>query len=107
MHGYVQRVLGADDLSLADDASVDRYVAKQVQTAHHPSGTAAMSADPGSGVVDSTWRVFGTEGLRMADASIIPSSVRASTNLTCMIIGERVARLLAGTARKESVVERV
>ncbi|WP_211762292.1 GMC family oxidoreductase [Kutzneria sp. CA-103260] len=107
MRGHVQRVLGADELTFADDASVDRYVAHQVQTAHHPTGTAAMSADPGSGVVDSACRVFGTEGLRVADASIIPSSVRANTNLTCMMIGERVARLLAGTARMESVVERV
>jgi choline dehydrogenase len=104
---HAERLLGVDDLSIEDDASVDRYVARQLQTAHHPTGTAAMSADPATGVVDSACRVFGTEGLRVADASVIPASVRANTNLTCLMIGDRVASLLTRSARTESVVEPV
>jgi choline dehydrogenase len=102
---FVEGVLDVDDVSFEDDASVDRYVAHQVQTAHHPSGTAAMAASAADGVVDSECRVFGTVGLRVTDASVIPNSVRANTNLTCIMLGERMANLLAGTADEEWIVE--
>jgi choline dehydrogenase len=104
---HLEGVLGMDGVSFEDDSSVDDYVAHQLQSAHHPSGTAAMASDPCGGVVDSECRVFGTEGLRVADASIVPSPVRANTNLTCIMIGERVARLLAGIAQRESIVDPV
>jgi choline dehydrogenase len=42
-------------------------------------------------VVDQYCRVRGVEGLRVVDASIMPNIVRANTNLTCIMIGERVA----------------
>ncbi|MFH9296747.1 GMC family oxidoreductase [Streptomyces sp. NPDC017520] len=96
---FAKGMLNVADLSFEDNASVDRYVSREVQTAHHPSGTAAMSSNAETGVVDSECRVFGTEGLRVADASIIPASVRANTNLTCIMIGERLANLLAQDCR--------
>ena len=46
--------------------------------------------DPGA-VVDQYCRVHGIEGLRVVDASVIPSIPRANTNLTCIMIGEKVA----------------
>ena len=46
--------------------------------------------DPGA-VVDQRCRVRGVEGLRVVDASIMPNISRANTNLTCIMIGERVA----------------
>ena len=42
-------------------------------------------------VVDHHGRVHGVDGLRGADASIMPDCVRANTNVTCMVIGERIA----------------
>jgi choline dehydrogenase len=42
-------------------------------------------------VVDQYCRVRGVEGLRVVDASVMPNIVRANTNLTCIMIGERVA----------------
>jgi choline dehydrogenase-like flavoprotein len=61
-------------------------------TIFHPVGTAKMGlrSDPAA-VVDDRLRVFGIEGLRVVDASIMPNIVRANTNLTCIMIGERVA----------------
>ena len=46
-------------------------------------------------VVDQYGRVHGLEGLRIADASIMPNVVRANTNVTTMMIGERVADFIA------------
>jgi choline dehydrogenase len=48
------------------------------------------SSDP-EAVVDERCRVHGLGGLRVVDASIMPTIVRANTNLTCIMIGERVA----------------
>jgi choline dehydrogenase len=57
---------------------------------HHSAGTCAMSS-----VVDPQLRVYGMDNLRVADASVMPKVVHANTNLTCILIGERVAELLA------------
>ena len=48
------------------------------------------SSDP-MAVVDQQGRVHGIQGLRVADASIMPNCVRANTNCTTMMIGERIA----------------
>jgi choline dehydrogenase len=45
-------------------------------------------------VVDQYCRVRGVAGLRVVDASVMPNIVRANTNLTCIMIGERVADLM-------------
>ena len=80
------------DSDLADDQALDRWLMREVNTAHHISGTCKMgpSSDPMS-VVDQFARVYGMEGLRVADASIMPDCTRANTNATAMMIGERVA----------------
>lgn len=61
----------------------------------HPSSTCAIGAetDP-MAVVDSQCRVFGVDGLHVADASVMPSIVSANTNMTAMMIGERVAEFV-------------
>ena len=70
------------------DAFVQRFVFHYV----HPVGTARMgpASDPGA-VVDQHGRVHGLSGLRVADASIMPTIPRANTHLSCVMIGERVA----------------
>jgi choline dehydrogenase len=58
----------------------------------HISATCKMgpASDPAA-VVDQYGRVHGVRNLRVADASIMPDCVRANTNLTTMMIGERIA----------------
>jgi choline dehydrogenase len=82
-----------DDLQT--ERALHRYLTSTVTSHFHTAGTAAMGrpVDP-MAVVDDRCRVFGTTNLWVADASIMPRIVRANTNLTTMMIGERVARLI-------------
>jgi choline dehydrogenase len=64
-------------------------------TLYHPVGTARMGTDAAS-VVDPELRVRGVEGLRVADASVIPTLIRGHTNAPAIIIGEVAADLLRG-----------
>ena len=57
-----------------------------------------MGADPGA-VVDARLRVHGIAGLRVADASIMPTLVSTNANATCMMIGEKAADLILADAR--------
>ena len=67
-----------------------------VRTSHHVSGTCNMgpSGDP-TAVVDQRGRVHGMERLRVVDASVMLDCVRANTNATTLVIGERMADLIA------------
>jgi choline dehydrogenase len=91
-----QRSAPADEV-LASDAELDAWMAREVTTTNHLSGTCTMGppSDPGA-VVDQAGRVHGIDGLRVADASIMPDCVRANTNATAMLIGERMAELIRG-----------
>lgn len=78
--------------ALAAPGARTQYVRQTVSHYVHPVGTARMGPehDPGA-VVDQYCRVRGVEALRVVDASIMPTIPRANTNLTCIMIGERVA----------------
>ncbi len=66
----------------------------------HPVGTCRMGAEADRGaVVDARARVFGVEGLRVADCSIMPSVPRATTAMPAIVVGEKVARMLLEDAR--------
>ncbi len=80
----------ADDMA-ADD-TLDAWMLENVCIGQHLSGTCKMGPDTDAdAVVDQYGRVRGVEGLRMADASIMPDCIRANTNLTTIMIGERIA----------------
>jgi choline dehydrogenase len=80
---------------LASDAALDAWLQRETVTSYHAAGTCKMgpAADP-LAVVDQYGRVHGIAGLRVADASIMPHSVRANTNATTIVIGERIADLM-------------
>ena len=63
--------------------------------AFHPMGTARMSADPGLGVTDTDGSVHGVDGLYVADASLLPSSLGVNPMMTVSAMSAHVARGLA------------
>ena len=66
------------------------YVRNTAITYHHQAGTCKMGVDEAA-VVDPLLRVHGVEGLRVADASIMPAVTTGNTNAPSIMIGERVA----------------
>jgi choline dehydrogenase len=81
-----------DQVFRASDEALEDAMAHSVGTAYHPISSAKMGrASDESAVVDSQCRVHGIDGLRVVDASIMPTIPRANTNIPCIMIGERVA----------------
>ncbi len=87
----IERIMPTDD-ELADDAALNEWLKRNSGTSHHISGTCKMGPDSDPlAVVDQHLHVKGVEGLRVADASIMPDCIRANTNATTIMIGERCA----------------
>jgi choline dehydrogenase len=80
------------DAMIDNDDMVRQYVKTSLDSAYHPVGTVRMgpASDPTT-VVDERGAVHGLEALFVCDASIMPGTVRANTNLTSIMIGERTA----------------
>lgn len=79
------------------DEDYFRYACRHAKTDHHPAGTCRMGSDPGA-VVDPSLRFNGIAGLRVADASVMPTVVSSNTNATAIMIGEKAADLIKGAA---------
>lgn len=75
------------------DAAFLEFVRGNGSTIFHPTSTCRMGGDD-SAVVDQTLKVRGIEGLRVADASIMPTIVSANTNAACIMIGEKCADMI-------------
>jgi choline dehydrogenase-like flavoprotein len=85
-----------------DDESIAAFIREHADTIYHPVGTCRM----GNGaldVVDAELRVHGVEGLRVVDASIMPSIVAGNTNAPVIMIGEKAADLLRQAAKRRRV----
>jgi choline dehydrogenase len=86
------------------DAELRDFVRHDVTTVYHPVGTCAMSgrsqldASRIAGVVDTELRVRGVDGLRVVDASVMPTVPRGNTNAPVIAIAERAADLISGRA---------
>ena len=79
-----------------DDELLD-WVRKNAETTYHPIGTCKMGSDS-MAVVDSELRVHGIEGLRVADASIMPTLTSGNTNAPSIMIGEKCAEMVLAAA---------
>lgn len=75
-----------------EEACID-YLRRSTASYYHPVGTCRIGVDEHA-VVDSSLRVHGVEGLRVADASVMPTVVSSNTNATVLAIGERAAELI-------------
>ena len=80
---------------VTSEADLDAYVRANANSAYHPCGTAKMGTDDRA-VVDPEARVQGIDGLRIADASIMPTITNGNINAPAMMIGERVAHMMLG-----------
>jgi choline dehydrogenase len=91
--------LRADEIepgpSVTTETALVEFVRRAADTIYHPAGTCRMGTDARS-VVDSRLRVRGIEGLRIADASIMPDVVNTTTNAACVMIGARAADFVLG-----------
>ncbi len=92
--GAVERYPGP---SVDAPDAVRTYVRDTAITYHHQVGTCKMGTDEAA-VVDPRLRVHGVEGLRVADASIMPAVTTGNTNAPSIMIGERAAEFLLADA---------
>lgn len=79
--------------SVQGDAAFRDFVRAHAKTIYHPVGTCAMGAN-GTAVVDPRLRFNGLDGLRVVDASIMPTIVSGNTNAPCIMIAEKAADLI-------------
>ncbi|XP_077473684.1 choline dehydrogenase, mitochondrial [Stigmatopora argus] len=79
------------------DADIDAFVRRKADSAYHPSCTCKMgeASDP-TAVVDSRTRVLGIDGLRVVDASVMPSVVSGNLNAPTVMIAEKAADIIRG-----------
>jgi choline dehydrogenase len=87
---YVKREVAPGEL---DEANLERFIRNGLVTFWHQCSTAKMGRDAMS-VVDNKLKVYGVEGLRVADASILPHVTTGNTMAPCVVIGERAAAML-------------
>jgi choline dehydrogenase len=82
--------------SVSTDEEILKWVAKDSETAYHPSCTAKMGTDEMSVVDPDTMKVHGVEGLRIVDASVFPYVTNANIYAPVMMVAERAADLIQG-----------
>ena len=99
--GILESRIMPTDREILNDKSLEEWIVSTANTSHHASGTCKMGPvdDPWS-VVSQYCNVHGVSNLRVVDSSIMPEVIRANTNATTIMIGERVVEWI-----KNSVTE--
>ena len=81
------------------DADIEAWIRQRSETIYHPVGTCKMGSDP-MAVVDSQLRVRGVDGLRVVDASIMPTLIGGNTNAPTIMIAEKAADMIKGAGQR-------
>jgi len=85
--------------SVKTDAEIEQFVRAKCETIYHPVGTCKMGpATDANAVVDNQGRVYGLEGLRVVDASIMPSLIGGNTNAPTIMMAEKIASVIQATS---------
>jgi choline dehydrogenase len=95
LKGLLGPIARPRDCTELNEATLEKALATCSHTLYHPLGTCRMGSDEAS-VVDPQLRVRGVTGLRVADASVMPSTVRGHTHAPSVLIGEKAADLMRG-----------
>lgn len=83
--------------AVQSDAEIDAFVRQKADSAYHPSCTCKMgSAADSMAVVGQDLRVYGVEGLRVVDASVMPSMLSGNLNAPTIMIAEKAADAIKG-----------
>jgi choline dehydrogenase len=91
----IGRRIDPTDTDLVSDAALDEWLQREVTTYSHISGTCKMGpSSDAMAVVDQYGKVHGLDGLRVVDASIMPTLVRAPINPTVLMMAERIAAFI-------------
>src|SRR5690606_9190390 len=89
----------APGAEVKSDADIDAWIRRTGETIYHPVGTCRMGADGDRmAVVDGHCRVQGLEGLRVVDASVMPTLVGGNTNAPTIMIAEKISDAIRGRA---------
>jgi choline dehydrogenase-like flavoprotein len=84
---------------IKSDDDIRKVLRQNVDTVYHPVGTCKMGVNDSSAVVDPKLRVHGLEGLRIVDASIMPTLIGGNTNAPTIMIGEKAAEMIKAELR--------
>ncbi|MGO9044177.1 MAG: GMC family oxidoreductase [Mycobacterium sp.] len=95
LKGLLGPIARPRDCTQLDEETLELALDTCSHTLYHPLGTCRMGRNDSS-VVDPELRVRGVEGLRVADASVMPSTVRGHTHAPSVLIGEKAADLIRG-----------
>ncbi len=95
----------APGAEVQSDEALEAYIRNNCSTVWHPVGTCKMGIDP-MAVVDPELRVHGVEGLRVVDASIMPTITTGNTNAPTIMIGEKAADLIKAGRTARTVLSK-
>jgi choline dehydrogenase-like flavoprotein len=81
------------------DDDIRAVLRERVDTVYHPVGTCKMGVNDPLAVVDPKLKVYGVEGLRVVDASVMPTLIGGNTNAPTIMVGEKAADMIKAEIR--------